>query len=242
MINKHFSVAYEVPSTVVGTRKTNNILKPTLGKCKYLCMYAQSSPTFCNPWTAAHQTLLFIAFSRQEHWSGFPFPSPGDFPNPGIEPISPASANRFFITEPPGKPRQTFRQSQFYNRFFFLCLMTSQSPSLSISPPKYNLNRWPQPLSTTILIKATAHTQVGLSQGESSLTDSTTQAEAWRVRGRLDHCWMFFLGPLPPAGWRPSISGNGHLVCRTKEALSLKKDMLRDAWTWSLHSKETTDY
>ena len=42
--------------------------------------------------------------SRQEYWSGLPFPPPGDFPDPGIEPESPALAGRFFTTEPTGKP------------------------------------------------------------------------------------------------------------------------------------------
>ena len=41
------------------------------------------------PWTVAHQAPLSIWFSRQEHWSGLPFPSPGDLPDPGIEPRSP---------------------------------------------------------------------------------------------------------------------------------------------------------
>ena len=42
------------------------------------------------PWTVAHQTLPSMGFSRQEYWSGLPFPSPGDLPNPEIEPESPA--------------------------------------------------------------------------------------------------------------------------------------------------------
>jgi len=45
-----------------------------------------------------------MGFSRQEYWSGLPFPSPGDLPNPGIEPASPALPGRFFATEPPRKP------------------------------------------------------------------------------------------------------------------------------------------
>ena len=42
------------------------------------------------PWTVARQALLSMGFSRREYWSGLPFPSPGDLPNPGIEPGSPA--------------------------------------------------------------------------------------------------------------------------------------------------------
>ena len=45
---------------------------------------------FATPWTVAYQVPLSMGFSRQEYWSGLPFPSPGDLPNPGIEPGSPA--------------------------------------------------------------------------------------------------------------------------------------------------------
>ena len=46
---------------------------------------------FENPWTAAYQAPLYMGFSRQEYWSGVPFPSPGNLPYPGIKPKSPAS-------------------------------------------------------------------------------------------------------------------------------------------------------
>ena len=61
---------------------------------------------FATPWTVAHQAPLSLGFSRQEYWSGLPFPTPGDPPDPGIEPtssVSPALVGGFFITEPPGK-------------------------------------------------------------------------------------------------------------------------------------------
>ena len=59
---------------------------------------------FVTPWTTAHQAPLSMGFPRQEYWSGLPFPSPGDLPNPGIEPSSPALAGGFLTTEPSGKP------------------------------------------------------------------------------------------------------------------------------------------
>ena len=62
---------------------------------------------FATPWTVAHQTPLSMEFSRQEYWSGLPFPSLGHLPDPGIEPTSLASlalAGRFFTSAPPGKP------------------------------------------------------------------------------------------------------------------------------------------
>ena len=45
---------------------------------------------FVTPWTVAHRAPLSMGFSRQEYWSGLPFPSPGDLPEPGIEPRSPS--------------------------------------------------------------------------------------------------------------------------------------------------------
>ena len=56
-------------------------------------------------WTVAHQAPFSMEFSRQEYWSGLPFPSPGDHPNLGIKPRSPALAGEFLTTEPPGKLR-----------------------------------------------------------------------------------------------------------------------------------------
>ena len=53
----------------------------------------------------AHHAPLSMGFPRQEYWSRLPFSSPGDLPNPGIEPMSPALAGGFFTTEPQGKPR-----------------------------------------------------------------------------------------------------------------------------------------
>ena len=56
------------------------------------------------PWFVAHQAPLSMGFPRQEYWSGLPFPSPGDLPDPGIKFMSPTLAGGFFTTELPGKP------------------------------------------------------------------------------------------------------------------------------------------
>ena len=59
----------------------------------------------------AHQAPLSMEFFRQEHWSGLPFPTPGDLANPGMKPVSLVSlalAGGFFMTVPPGKPRVIF--------------------------------------------------------------------------------------------------------------------------------------
>ena len=58
---------------------------------------------FATPWTVAYQSSQSMEFSRQEYWSGLPFPSPEDLPNPGIEPGSPALQVDALLSEPPGK-------------------------------------------------------------------------------------------------------------------------------------------
>ena len=59
---------------------------------------------FGTPWTVPYQAPLSMEFSRQEYWSGLPFPSPGDLPNPGIKPGSSALQADTLPSEPPGKP------------------------------------------------------------------------------------------------------------------------------------------
>ena len=76
--------------------------------CVCVCMHVLSHvQLFATPWTVAHQVLLPMEFSKQEYWSGLPFPTPGDLPNARIKPVSPvfpALAGGFFTTESTGKP------------------------------------------------------------------------------------------------------------------------------------------
>ena len=70
-----------------------------LSHCVQLC---------ATPWTIVRQAPLAMEFSRQEYWSGLPFPPPGDLPDPGVELMSlasPALAGRFFTTESPGSSK-----------------------------------------------------------------------------------------------------------------------------------------
>ena len=68
----------------------------------HVCMYAHSlshAQLFVTPWLIAHQVSLSMEFSKQEYWSGLPFPTPGNLPNPGSKPTSPTSPTlegRFF--------------------------------------------------------------------------------------------------------------------------------------------------
>ena len=76
---------------------------------------------YTTPWTVPCQASLSTEFSRQEYWSRLTFPSPGDLPNPGIEPASPALAGGFFITEPPRKPRGCLTSTRSYHFLGSVC-------------------------------------------------------------------------------------------------------------------------
>ena len=73
---------------------------------------------FATPWTIALQAPLSMGLSRQEYWSGLPFPPPRDLPNPGIKSTSPALAGGFFTTKPPRKPRSFHRSPLLQGHFY----------------------------------------------------------------------------------------------------------------------------
>ena len=79
-----------------------------------MCSVTQSC-LFVTPWTIARQVPLSMEFSRQEYWSGLPFPSPGDLPDPGIELTSLASpplAGRFFTTSATWEARKEYSKEE----------------------------------------------------------------------------------------------------------------------------------
>ena len=90
---------------------------------------------FATPWTVAHQAPLSMEFSRQEYWSGVPFPSPGHLPNPRIEPVSLASPA---LAGANGKPKMV--PLSFDISFFHLHVM--ETPSESCGPSSHG-NRFP---------------------------------------------------------------------------------------------------
>ena len=71
------------------------------------CCLVTMSDSFVTPWTVVHQAPLSMGFPRQEYWSGLPFPSLEDLPDPGIQPSSPALGGRFLTTDPLGKPEDS---------------------------------------------------------------------------------------------------------------------------------------
>ena len=73
-------------------------------------------------WIVAHQAPLSMGFPRHEYWSGLPFPSPGDLPDPGIEPRSPTLKADALTSEPPGKPQIAL---------WTVCIITKKDRSVS---------------------------------------------------------------------------------------------------------------
>ena len=87
---------------------------------------------FATPWTITYQTPLSMGFSKQEYWSGFPFLSPGDLPDPGIKPRSPALQADALPSEPPGKPKNVQTIVQLHS-FHILARLCSKSFKLCFS-------------------------------------------------------------------------------------------------------------
>ena len=77
---------------------------------------------FRTAWTVAYQAPPSMGFSRQDYWSGFPFPSPGDLPNPGIEPGFPALEADALTAEPPGK--KALNKAYIYILYMNICTGT----------------------------------------------------------------------------------------------------------------------
>ena len=115
-----------------------------------LCSVAQLCLTLCDPMDpqvplrGTRQAPLSVEFSRQEYWSGLPFPTPGDLPDPGIEPIplaSPALTGGSFTAEPPGKPHWHVVLNDYWgNKGMNLCV-----PGCGPCQMLALLSTWPLP-------------------------------------------------------------------------------------------------
>ena len=85
-------------------------------------LVTQSCPTLCNPMSCSPLGASVHRFSRQEYWSGLPFPSPGDLPYPGIEPRSPTLQTDSLPSEPPGSKEDVVR---IYDGILCACVLSS---------------------------------------------------------------------------------------------------------------------
>ena len=102
--------AQECPSCLLSRSKVGSLwilflfLIFSSYEMKWKCQFLRHVWLFVTSWTVAHQAPLSMEFSRQEYWSGLPFPSPGDLPNSGIKPGSPTLQADSLPSETPGKP------------------------------------------------------------------------------------------------------------------------------------------
>ena len=94
-----FSSLHNKREHLLGKQHLQNLTGNQLSCC---CLIAQLCPTLGHPWTVAWQAPLSMGFPRQEYWTGLPFPSPGDLPNPGIEARSVTSQADSLPSEPQG--------------------------------------------------------------------------------------------------------------------------------------------
>ena len=119
------------------------------------------SDSFVTSWTVTHQASPTLEFPRQEYWCEWPFPFPGDLPNPVVEPKSPALAGRFFTTEPPGKPTLSFQSVQFSGSVVSDSLQPHElqhagppcpSPTPGVHPNLCPLSRWCHPTISSSVV------------------------------------------------------------------------------------------
>ena len=89
----------------------------------------QSCPILCDlvDWTVAHQAPMSMGFSKQEYWSGLPFPPPGDLPDPGIKPAVPALQADSLLLESPGKSPESHDSAKHF-AFIYLLISSSEHP------------------------------------------------------------------------------------------------------------------
>ena len=101
---------------------------------------AQSCPTLCDPMDCSPPGSSVHGILQQEYWSGLPFPSPGDLPNPGIKPRSPALQADTLPSEPPGNT--TIQKHQFFSSAFFIVQLSHPLASLVAQMVKYLPAMW----------------------------------------------------------------------------------------------------
>ena len=139
---------------------------------------------FGTPWTLAQQAALSMGLLRWEYWSGLPFPPPGDPPNPGIKPVSPALSAGFLIAEPPGKPARYHDPHQYLVLFSFLA--TGNLSSISPVLGRASYKSWPASFTCNWSTKEVMHprwhsykTGAWISEALFVGQPSSTQASRW---------------------------------------------------------------
>ena len=185
--------------------------------CSILCLVTQSHLTLWSPWIVVHQAPLSMGFSRQEYWSGLPCPPPGEHPNPGIKPRSPALQDLSHQGSPriacpfsrgPSWPRSQIRVSCITGRFL-TSWTTRDAPFLHTHAVKVQL--WSCSLFQTL-------PQISKYHEESRRSSVVTQS--CPTLCKPVHCSL------------PGSSVHGILQKRTLSGLPFPSSQLRD-WTQS---------
>ena len=156
---------------------------------------------FAAPWAAAQQSLLFMVFSRQEHWSELPFLSPGDLPHPGIEVASlesPPLSGRFFTTVPPGEPFYLYNNNLLPSVWVPCVRTTSIQKAEHFTVPicrerVRGSERWQPPfkLGTELGLDPRLLPRSWVTSTEYSISSSCPHTNQVTVRW---HCFLYFLG------------------------------------------------
>ena len=168
-----FKFPLEIRTTILVECK-KGLLFPVLPN-SLICVCAQLPSCiqlFAIPWTVASQSSLPWEFSRPEYWSGQPFPSPGDLPNPGIKPRSPTLQVDSLLSEPPGKPNSLILD--LIKKINFLLIL--YLPALTFEV-KYS-HLFPQ--SSSVLCRT-----------KSLLGGGVGQAQVELVRNLYNECFKF---------------------------------------------------
>ena len=168
-----------------------------------LCVYSVTQ----TPWTVAHQAPLSMEFFRQEYWCRLTFPSPGDVPDPGIKPPSPASAGGFFTTELPRKSNTRTPLFHFAcpsHSFNLCCAGRSLSPPHLPPPPRESQYIGGWPLSWTQMSPSSPSAELGvwtvgrgplpLLGGKGTQQPPVGQADRWCKCQRIMELWRVSVG------------------------------------------------
>ena len=127
---------------------------------------------FATPWTVAHQAPPSMGFSRQEYWSGLPFPSPGDLPDPGIKPMSPALEADALTSEPPRKPNS--------DKWIYFFSLTNIYRILIICPALFKAKMINMCFLSLSGLKATVKNKHGLRYNVSITWHMTIKITIWK--------------------------------------------------------------
>ena len=176
----------------------------------------QSCRTLCYPWTVVHQAPLSMEFSRQDYWSGLPFPSPGDLLNPEIESRSPALQADSLPSEPPGEKPSRWPPGKVME-------MVNPKP-YRISSPLVSLlsllsSRWNLWSGSPTLSPPAAHAHLALSPfaADSSVALCSAGRRGWGLPGSRPHFslwlhpWCSQRTSLPPASPKASPHPSAHV-------------------------------